>query len=382
MTERLYYKDAYIKEFTAEVLSCEPSKNGFAVVLDRTAFYPEGGGQPCDLGTLNDAAVLDVHAHDGIIVHTCDRPVSGTVQGRIDWARRFDLMQQHSGEHIVSGLIHNRFGYENVGFHMGADMITIDLSGLLTMQELSEIERAANQAIWDDIPIDIFYPDAEALAALSYRSKKELSGEVRIVRWPGIDTCACCGTHVSRSGEIGLIKLLSCVKFRDGVRIELLCGRRAYDYVSAVVTQNREISGLLSAKPLETAAAASRMANELAETKFALGSVQQKYFEGLAQQFFGLGNVLLFEDGLTPDALRRLCVEIMEVCGGRCAVFSGTDAEGYKYAVGEKDGDVRQLVKELNTALNGRGGGKSFFAQGSVTAGKTQITDFFAEQER
>ena len=379
MTERLYYRDAYLREFTAAVLSCEEENGKWKVILDKTAFYPEGGGQPCDLGTLNDAAVTDVHAVNGEIVHTCDRPVSGTVCGKIDWQRRFDLMQQHSGEHIVSGLIHNRFGYENVGFHMGADMITIDLSGAISMQELAQIERAANEAIWADIPVDIFYPDADALQALSYRSKKELSGEVRIVRWPGIDTCACCGTHVARSGEIGLIKLLSCVKFREGVRIELLCGMRAYAYVSAAVAQTREISAQLSAKPLETAAAVARMAAELADTKLSLGSAQQKYFESLAESFRNLGNVFLFEDGLTPDALRRLGVEIMEVCGGRCAVFSGTDAEGYKYAVGEKDGDLRQFVKNMNTLLNGRGGGKPFFAQGSVTASRAEITAFFAE---
>lgn len=378
MTERLYYRDAYLTEFTAQVLSCEQTDKGFAVIVDKTAFYPEGGGQPCDLGTLGDANVTDVHAKDGIIVHTCDAPVSGTVAGKIDWERRFDLMQQHSGEHIVSGLIHNRFGYENVGFHMGADMITIDLSGVLTIQELSEIELAANRKIWENIPVEIFCPDAEELKALTYRSKKELTGEVRIVRWPGTDTCACCGTHVKASGEIGLIKLLSCVKFREGVRIELLCGKRAYDYVSAVVAQNREISGLLSAKPLQTAAAANRMAQELADVKFALTDAQQKYFESLAESFRDLGNVFFFEDGLSPDALRRLCVEIMEVCGGRCAVFSGTDDEGYKYAVGEKDGDLRQFVKEMNEKLHGRGGGKPFFAQGSVQATRKEITDFFA----
>lgn len=377
MTEKLFEKDAYLREFTAQVLGCEPSKKGYAVVLDRTAFYPEGGGQPCDCGTLGDAVVTEVHYVNGEIVHTCDRPVSGTVTGIIDRERRFDLMQQHSGEHIVSGLIHNRFGYENVGFHMGADMITIDLSGMLTMQEVAEIELAANRVIWDNIPVDIFYPSAEELQALAYRSKKELLGQVRIVRWPGVDTCACCGTHVARSGEIGLIKLLSCVKFRDGVRIELLCGKRAYDYVSAVVTQNREISGLLSAKPLETAQAAGRMAQELADTKFALTGAQQKYFESLAESFRDLGDVFFFEDGLSPDALRRLGVEVMEVCGGRCAVFSGTDEEGYKYAVGEKDGDLREFVKEMNTALRGRGGGKPFFAQGSVTASKKEICEFF-----
>lgn len=377
MTEKLFEQDAYIKEFSAQVCTCEAFPKGYAVILDRTAFYPEGGGQPCDCGTLGDAVVTEVHYVNGEIVHTCDRPVSGTVTGKIDWDRRFDLMQQHSGEHIVSGLIHNRFGYENVGFHMGADMITIDLSGMLTMQEVAEIELAANRVIWDNIPVDIFYPSAEELQALAYRSKKELLGQVRIVRWPGVDTCACCGTHVARSGEIGLIKLLSCVKFRDGVRIELLCGKRAYDYVSAVVTQNREISGLLSAKPLETAAAAARMAQELADTKFALTGAQQKYFESLAESFRDLGDVFFFEDGLSPDALRRLGVEVMEACSGRCAVFSGSDEEGYKYAVGEKDGDLREFVKEMNTALRGRGGGKPFFAQGSVTASRKEICEFF-----
>lgn len=377
MTEKLFEKDAYLKEFTAQVRTCEASAERYLVTLDRTAFYPEGGGQPCDCGTLGDAAVTDVHNVNGEIVHTCDRPVSGTVTGKIDWDRRFDLMQQHSGEHIVSGLIHNRFGYENIGFHMGADMITIDLSGILTTQEAAEIELAANRVIWDNISAEIFYPDAAALQALTYRSKKELTGDVRIVRWQDVDTCACCGTHVARSGEIGLIKLLSCVKFRDGVRIELLCGKRAYDYVSAVVVQNREISGLLSAKPLETAAAAVRMAEELSDTKFALTGAQQKYFESLAENFRGLGDVFFFEDGLTPDALRRLGVEVMEVCSGRCAVFSGTDEDGYKYVIGEKDGDLRGFVKEMNTALRGRGGGKPFFAQGSVAAGRKEICDFF-----
>lgn len=379
MTEKLFYQDVYCKTFTAEVLSCTQTDKGYAVVLDKTAFYPEGGGQPCDLGALGEAAVTDVQTVGDDIVHTCDKPVSGTVTGKIDWQRRFDHMQAHSGEHLVSGLIHNRFDYENVGFHMGADTITIDLSGLLTPEQVAEIEYAANAAIWENIPIDIFYPDAEELKELSYRSKKELSGQVRIVRWPGIDTCACCGTHVTRSGEIGLIKLLSCVKFREGVRIELLCGRRAYDYVSAAVAQNREISGLLSAKPLQTAAAVSRVSAELADTRFALVGVQQKYFSQLAAQYREQPSALIFEDGLTAEAVRKLGVELTEQCAGICAVFSGTDADGYKYAVGQKDGDVRRLVKELNAALSGRGGGKPFFAQGSVAATRSQIEAFFAK---
>lgn len=379
LTKKLFYNDAYLTEFSAEVLSCEPSKNGWAVVLDQTAFYPEGGGQPCDLGTLNDAAVSDVHDRNGTVVHTCDKPVHGTVRGTIDWARRFDLMQQHSAEHIVSGLIHNRFGFENVGFHMGADTITIDVSGPLTAQEIAEIELAANEVIWANIALDVFYPDEAQLNALAYRSKRALSGQVRIVRWPNVDTCACCGLHVSHSGQIGMIKLLSCTKFHDGVRVEMLGGKRAYDYLHTVFLQNRMISGLLSAKPLQTAAAVQRMATELSDTKYALGATLQKYFERLAQSLCGKENILLFEDGLMPDALRRLGVLLMEVCSGRCAVFSGTDDDGYKYVLCQKDGDLRQLVKDMNTALNGRGGGKPFFAQGSVSATHAQILSFFEQ---
>ncbi len=275
-TVRLYYQDAHLREFSAHVVSCEPEKDHWAVVLDQTAFYPEGGGQPGDTGTLDSVRVLDTHARGEEIVHDCDAPLSvgSAVQGTIDWARRFDYMQQHSGEHIVSGIIHRRFGYENVGFHMGADMVTIDFSGMLTMDDVREIEREANEAVWANLPIVVSWVDGEEKANAVYRSKKPISGVLRLVSIPAIDVCACCGTHVSMTGEIGLVKIFTCQKFHDGVRLEMLCGRKAYNYVNSILEQNKRISGLLSAKPQQTAQAAERMLDELAQVKYRAGALE------------------------------------------------------------------------------------------------------------
>ena len=379
-TEKIYYQDAHQAAFQARVLSCQPGKHGYDVVLDRTCFYPEGGGQPYDTGVLGEANVLEVHEKNGVITHLCDKPfeVGESVSGKIDWARRFDHMQQHSGEHICSGLICERFHCDNVGFHMGADFVTIDFSGMLTPEELSTVEAEANEWVWKNVPIEIAYPDAEALKTIPYRSKKELTGQVRIVTIPGADICACCGTHVSNTGEIGLIKIFSCVKFHDGVRLELLCGRRALAYFSEIAEQNRRVSGLLSAKPLETAAAVQRLLDAEAAQKQRAAGLEEAVFAQKAQALMGKGNVLLFEPAMSPDSLRRLTDLVMSACGGRAAIFAGSDAEGYKYAVGEQNGDLRQLVKDLNAQLHGRGGGKPFFVQGSVQTGRAEIEAFFA----
>lgn len=386
MTEKLYYGNQYQTEGKATVLACRPveaKQNAAAcweVVLDRTVFYPTGGGQPCDLGTLNGVPVTDVSERGEEIVHRVTAPLSVGSEAvmAVDWDRRFDLMQQHSGEHLISGVIHSRFGYENVGFHMGADFVTIDFSGMLTPEELSAVEAEANEWVWKNVPIEIAYPDAEALKTIPYRSKKELTGQVRIVTIPGADICACCGTHVSNTGEIGLIKIFSCVKFHDGVRLELLCGRRALAYLSEIAEQNRRVSGLLSAKPLETAAAVQRLLDAEAAQKQRAAGLEEAVFAQKAQALMGKGNVLLFEPAMSPDSLRRLTDLVMSACGGRAAIFAGSDAEGYKYAVGEQNGDLRQLVKDLNAQLHGRGGGKPFFVQGSVQTGRAEIEAFFA----
>ena len=376
--EKLYEENPFLTHFSATVESCVQGKKGWDVILDQTAFYPEGGGQPYDVGTLGGVQVLEVHEREDRVVHTCDAPLEvGTmVAGEIDWDRRFDLMQHHSGEHIVSGIAHSKWGCDNVGFHMGADVITIDLNTLIDETQLQELEQDVNRYIWEDHPIQIDFPSPEELEVLPYRSKKALTGRVRIVSFPGADMCACCGTHVATSGQVGLVKLLSVQKFRDGVRIELVCGKRAMDYLTRTLEQNRMISNLLSAKPMETAAAVQRLMEENNQLKSRILAMEDSQFAALAEQHANAGNVILFQDGLTPDGLRRLCDRVLQNCGGRCACFSGDDQSGYKYAIGEKDGDLRSFIKELNQTLNGRGGGKPFFAQGSVSAARAEIEAF------
>lgn len=383
MTEKLYYIDSHTKEFTATVLSCVPGKHGWDVVLDRTAFYPEGGGQPGDQGFLDGAAVTDTHEKDGQIVHYCDQPLpaGAAVTGTLDWNRRFQLMQQHSGEHMVSGLIHAAFGYNNVGFHMGRDAVTIDFDGVITEQQLQEIEHRVNDAVWQNLPVEILWPNDEERKQLPYRSKKELTGDVRIVHFPHVDLCACCGTHVRRTGEIGLVKLLSCVRFHSGVRIEMLAGSRALAGLCTAWEQNRQISGLLSAKPDQTACAVSRIQQELSDTKLRVSRLEDRLFRQKAETFRDAGSVLLFEEGLNPDGLRRLADAVLRTCGGRCAVFSPV-GDGFQYAIGQDGGDLRAFTRQMNQALNGRGGGKPGFVQGSVRADQDAIRQFFAAADR
>ncbi len=380
-TEKLYDQDAFLREFDAVVTECYEGKDGSCLVtLDRTAFYPEGGGQPADHGVLGGAAVLDVQEREGRVLHTCDRPlpVGRTVRGGIDWGRRFDHMQQHSGEHICSGLICERFHCDNVGFHMGADVVTIDFNADISWDDLLEIEQLANLYIYEDHPIDIqFYRGAE-LDKVEYRSKKPLEGDVRIVSFPGADCCACCGTHVEHSGQVGLVKILSVQKFRDGVRIELLSGKRAHRYLSECWAQDVRIAQALSVKPNASFAGAERVLAELSALKQRCAKLEESVFAQTAAQYEGKGDVLLFEDEMSGDSLRKLCAAVTNLCGGRCAVFAGADG-AYKYAIGHIGGDLRELTKKMNAELNGRGGGKPNFVQGSVAAARGEIERFFAE---
>ena len=378
-TRRLYYEDVYKKEFTAKVLECREAKKGFQILLDESAFYPEGGGQPSDTGLLNEVKVTEVHEKEGELLHYTEEAIQpGTeVRGKIDWARRFDLMQQHSGEHMVSGLVHEKYGYDNVGFHMGSDVITIDFSGILSEEQMAEIEEQVNLKIWEDAPVEIFYPSREELDTLDYRSKKELTGQVRIVRFPGADTCACCGTHVTHTGEIGMVKLLSVVRFREGVRMEMISGKRVLDYLNMVNEQNHQISVKLSAKVDKTAQAVDRLWEENFALKGRIHSMEEEMFSSEAKKWEGYGSVLLFKEGLEADSVRKLTDAVMQTCEGCCAVFSKNPDGSYKYAMGEINGDLRQFTKEMNAALNGRGGGKPFFVQGSVQADEEAIRKFF-----
>ena len=373
-TEKLYYEDCHLRVFQAQVLSCEKSDKGYQVVLDRTAFYPEGGGQACDLGTIGNAKVLDVREKEAGIVHLCDSPVEGRVDCAIDWDRRFDQMQQHAGEHIVSGIINRRYGYHNVGFHVGSDVVTIDFDGPIPQEDLETIQAEANAAIWQNLAIRCWYPSREELPQVTYRSKKELPWPVRIVEVPGYDRCACCGVHVKNTGEIGFVKLFTCVKFHQGVRIEMACGGRAIRFLDKIWEQNRLVSQAFSAKVLETGAAAQRMNEALAAEKFRANNLEKQVFSAIAAEFAGRGNVLYFAENLTPGGLRDLAEAIANVCGGTAAVF----CEGNVCLVC-KDGDVKALGQAMAKALDGRGGGKPGFFQGSVRAERPAIEAFFRE---
>lgn len=378
-TEKIYYQDSAAKSCQAKVLECRQGKKGYEIRLDRTVFYPEGGGQPYDTGTLNQVQVLEVHEKDGEVWHYTKEPMEEGCQvtAQIDWGRRLDLMQQHSGEHIVSGMIHARYGYNNIGFHMGPETITIDFDGEISEEDLREIELAANQYVWENHPIEISWPSPEELAVLPYRSKKELSGAVRIVTWPGADMCACCGVHVKYSGEIGQIMLLSSQRAKGGVRIEMMCGQRTLDYANQLKDQNKKISNLLSAKWNKTFHAAEKLFEEYQQIKFRMVGMELEKVSRIAESKAGKGDQLLFDNQLSPDSVRKLAAEVMETCEGMCAVFSGDDQQGYRYVIGEKDGDLREFVRTMNCRLQGRGGGKPFFVQGSVQASQEDIREFF-----
>ncbi|MBQ2061434.1 MAG: alanyl-tRNA editing protein [Oscillospiraceae bacterium] len=378
-TVKLFYENAYQRKFQGVVLSCEERKGRYDVVLDRTAFYPEGGGQPADHGTLGGAKMLDVHEKDGVITHTCDGslPVGMTVTGEIEWARRFDHMQQHSGEHIVSGMLCAAYHCDNTGFHLGADTVIIDYNADISWEGLMEIERRANKYIWEDHPFRVLWPTAEELRGLPYRSKKELTGQVRIAFFPGADMCACCGTHVASSGQVGLVKFLSCQKFRDGVRLELVCGQRALNYLSRCWEQSVLTGQAMSVKPQDSFAAVERMQRELGETRLRCAQLEEDVFARIAEEHRGRGDVLLIRPPMTSDAARKLCDAVSSLCGGRCAVFAG-DGASYKYAVIYPGHDIRDFIKSLNTALNGRGGGRDGFAQGSAQTTEADIRAFFA----
>ncbi|MDO5401602.1 MAG: alanyl-tRNA editing protein [Eubacteriales bacterium] len=378
-TRKLFYEDSHLTAFSARVLACEAAPKGFEIVLDATAFYPEGGGQAGDTGTLGGVRVLDTRERAGRIVHLCDGPltVGQTVAGAIDWAPRFLRMQQHSGEHIVSGILHSRYGCHNTGFHMGADTVTIDFDTVIPAGDLPAIEAQANAAVWQDLPVRCWVPGPEELEAVTYRTKRALAWPVRIVEIPGFDTCACCGTHVKRTGEIGLIKLFSVVGFRGGTRMEMACGSRALEILNDAYDQNRLVSQAFSAKFRETAAAAQRM-NELVDRqKYRLVQLRRKITAATAAACQGAGDVVLFEEDLDGAALRDLADAVAAACGGRAAVFTGSDEAGYTFCLAARAGDLRPETKALTTAFPGRGGGKPTFQQGSVSAAKAEIEAFF-----
>ena len=376
--KKLYYEDSHLQQFAAMVTGCVEVKNGWEVTLDATAFYPEGGGQPCDTGTLNEANVLAVKEQGETIIHLCDKPlaVGSAVAGKINWDRRLDHMQQHSGEHMVSGVIHKRYGYHNVGFHMGADVVTIDFDGPIPQEALQDIENAVNAGIWADFSVKCWYPSEAELPTVPYRRKRDLPWPVRIVEFPEFDICACCGTQVKRTGEIGFVKLLSCVKFHEGVRIEMVCGKRALQLLSDAYEQNKQVSQAFSAKIGETGQAARRMNEALTAEKFRSAGLEKRLFAYIARGYAGEKIAVHFEENLTPNANRELCDAVADFAAV-AVTLSGTDEAGYSICIISRTEDAKTIGTEAAKALNGRGGGKKEAFQGNIKATREEIVAYF-----
>ena len=384
-TEKLYYKDSHCFEFTALVLDCRETARGPALILDRTAFFPEGGGQLADTGSLGAVKVLDVQEKAGEILHYCDGPLmpGERVEGRLDAEQRLVRMQNHSGEHVVSGLAHKLFGCENVGFHMGEDFVTIDFDRELSREQLMEIETLANRAVREDLPVSCTFPEPEVLKSLEYRSKLELTENVRIVEIPGVDRCACCAPHVERTGEIGLIKVLDWERHRGGLRLSLACGMLALRDYRVKQENISAISQALSSKRHETAAAVERLLQEQQKSKERIAALSLELARYMAEDREETeGNICVFDSVLDEVALRELVNLLMEKCRGIAAAFSGDDRRGYRYIMGSRELDMRSLAKELNSLIEGRGGGKARMIQGSASASAAAIAAVFERDFR
>lgn len=385
MTEKLYYADSHIRTFSAAVTSCRQEGERWLVTLDRTAFFPEGGGQAADTGLIGRVRVLDVQEKNGEILHYTQEEltVGETQDCAIDWELRFQRMQGHSGEHIVSGLVHARFGYDNVGFHMGDDGVTMDFSGEISKEELAEIELAANRVIWENVPITTYFPDRETLAGLKYRSKLELDGDVRIVEIEGYDVCACCAPHVARTGEVGVIKFLDAMRHRGGIRITMLAGAEAVENYRARQRAVEAISVMLSAKRDGVVGAVERVCEELQSARQELVELKKAVLTAQLESVKETdGNLCFFETAaFDMNSLRFLVNEAVKRCGGIAAAFAGSDADGYTYVMGSRSVDLRAEAKAINSALAGRGGGSTEMIQGSVKAGREAIEMYFKTKE-
>lgn len=379
LTEKLYYSDGHLSRFTARVTSCEKEDGTWAVKLDRSAFFPGGGGQGADEGVLSDMKLLGLREEGEDIVHLTPAPLEpgALVEGRIDWPLRFSRMQGHSGEHILSGTVHRLFGYDNVGFHMGEEAITIDFSGELSREDLSRAELEANRAIWRDVPVRTLLPTPGELAAMDYRSKKELTGQVRIVKIEGVDLCACCAPHVSHSGEVGLLKIIDSMRHRGGTRLTLLCGEAALLDYEALHENNAAVSAALSAKRLETGGAIARVMAEQEERRAELTKLKRELLQLKAAALRPTeGSICIFESDIDMITLRELVNAGSELAGKVCAGFAGTDGD-YKYIIGSRTVPLRARAKEINAAIDGRGGGSDAMIQGTSRARREDIERYF-----
>lgn len=380
-TERLFDKNSKIYTFEAAVLSCEPLEDGkYAVVLDKTAFFPNEGGQSSDTGALGDATVISVDEKDGVITHTTDRAIESgkTVSGKIDAEPRFKKMQNHTAEHIVSGIIHRLFGYDNVGFHLGDGYMTADFNGELSREDIEMVESHANKAVFECHAINAYYPDASELSALQYRSKLDLTENVRIVEIEGIDMCACCAPHVENTGEVGLVKIVDAIRYKGGMRLTMIAGYDALADYRAKENEVRRISMAISAKQSEVADGVERLLSEIDSMRAKISLLKR---ENMQMKLDAIEpteeSIILFEEDGDMLALRNFVNGALHKTKKLCAVFSGNDETGYKYIIASESIPLRAMSKEISATLGGKGGGSDVMIQGSVIAAREKIEKFF-----
>lgn len=380
-TERLFDKNSKLNIFEATVLSCKQTENGkYAVILDKTAFFPNEGGQTCDTGKIGGISVVSVDEKDGIITHTLDHPleIGETVSGEIDFEPRFKKMQNHTAEHIVSGIIHRLFGYDNVGFHLGDGYMTADFNGELTESDIAKVEALANRAVFECHPIRAYYPSAEELKTLEYRSKLDLTENVRIVEIEGVDMCACCAPHVENTGEVGLVKITEAIRYKGGMRLTMLAGYDALADYRARQEQIKHISMAISAKQSEVAVGVDRVLAEIEQLKSRISALKRENMQMRLDSIENTENsIIMFEDDGDMLALRNFVNGAVKKTEKLCAVFAGNDETGYKYIIASENIPLRTVSKEITHVLGGKGGGSDVMIQGSVTATRTEIEQFF-----
>lgn len=378
MTEKLYYADQYMKEFSAVVLSCEEAQeNGkYNILLDKTAFFPEGGGQDADSGTLNGVDVEYVFEKGDDVYHVCRTPLEKgkEVHGIIDFEKRFLIMQKHSGEHIFCGVSHSLYGVENVGFHIGSEFITVDFDKMLTPEEIKKAEKITNEIIWNNREITQSFPTHEEAEKIDFRSKKEIKGQIRLITIEDCDVCACCGTHVKYTGEVGVVKITSLSKKRSGASITMQIGKAAFEDYSAKHDELARLSNMLALKPLEIADGVQKLKDEIASLKYELAKAKLDSFAEKVKELSG-PLAVVFEKDLAPDEVRKMC-DLLADKVTVAAVLSGSDETGYKYTLASRSMDLRQLAKDFNASLSGRGGGKPEMVQGTVQESREKIENF------
>ena len=378
MTIKLYENDAYIKEFEATVLSCEECKNGYAVVLDKTAFFPEGGGQQADKGYINGLEVLDVQIKDEVITHTLKESVTvgETVKCELDWDTRFARMQSHTGEHLVSGIINTLFSYDNLGFHMSEKTLTLDPSGILSDEDIKKVELIANKAIYENREITAYYPEEQELKNLSYRSKLDLESGVRLVTIDGYDTCACCAPHVHRTGEIGLVKIIDYIQYKGGMRLTMVCGINAFMDYSTLCDNTKELMHTLSSPREKVNEFVLKDHETVGTLKAEINRLNAELSKANLEILTKDNVVLGFTKGASFDDMRALVNETTDK-SELVAFFSEGENGDFSYVVASSTLDVRDKVKELNLSFNGKGGGRPNYAQGKIIADKESIINFF-----